>query len=46
MTEIKMPSKKDMARLIGKKVVKVKYYPDFLFTLKLYFVDLLPALTL
>ena len=39
MTEIKMPSKKDIARLIGRKVVKVKYYPDFLFTLKLYFDD-------
>ena len=39
MTEIKMPSKEDIIKLIGRKVVKVRYYPDFVFFLELHFDD-------
>jgi len=37
--EIKMPSKEDMTKLVGKKVTKVKYYPDFIFAFELHFDD-------
>jgi len=36
---IKMPSKDDLMKLVGKKVTKVKYYPEFLFGLELHFDD-------
>ena len=34
-----MPSKEDIIKLIGRKVVKVRYYPDFVFFLELHFDD-------
>ena len=37
--KIKMPSKEDMTKLVGKKVTKVKYYPDFIFGFELHFDD-------